>query len=481
MLAGVTRQGCYGSANVQDRWTDCYGRKSLLEWPFPEPVASRIKVVLRLVRANFGPRNETMSSTGTVTGAWHPKTESEKELVRWQLEKIVSDGRFAASKRYPCLLRYIVEQTLAENEDDLKERTLGVEVFHRAPDYDTNLDPVVRLCAGEVRKRLAQYYQSPAHEGELRIELNPGSYVPVFSQPATDAPALEVVPAQVPSRAAQVSQPRRTRKTYWPAGFAASGVIIVVILVLGTRYWRHFEKQKSALEVVWSPLLTSSKPILFCVGGTEMLISPHDPSLTGLQSVADDDSFLQELADKNDFLPFSDVQTLSRFVSLAGARGHAFRIQNFRTTVASQLREGPVVLIGALNNDWTMNRTSLLRFHLEGPEGPDQVYWIADTQHPASRAWQVSAKAPMSQVVKDYAVAARFTDESTGEVVLVAAGITGSGTRAAGEFLTDEASLKQLADSAGVDWSKANFEVVLSSQVVNGMQGKPRVEAKAFW
>jgi len=52
-----------------------------------------------------------------------------------------------------------VEQTLAGNEDNLKERTLGVEVFHRTPDYDTNLDPVVRLCAGEVRKRIAQYYQ----------------------------------------------------------------------------------------------------------------------------------------------------------------------------------------------------------------------------------------------------------------------------------------------------------------------------------
>ncbi len=87
-----------------------------------------------------------MAFTGLVTGAWHPKTESERQLVRSQLDKIVSDGRFAASKRYPRLLRYIVEQTLAENEDNLKERTLGVEVFHRPPDYDTNLDPVVRLC-----------------------------------------------------------------------------------------------------------------------------------------------------------------------------------------------------------------------------------------------------------------------------------------------------------------------------------------------
>src|SRR5580658_3789390 len=146
-----------------------------------------------------------MASTGLVSGAWHPKTESEKRLVHSQLEKIVSDGRFTASKRYPQLLRYIVEQTLDGNEDDLKERTLGVEVFHRTPDYDTNLDPVVRLCAAEVRKRLAQYYHSPAHVGELRIELNPGSYIPVFSPPTPDAPASELIPAEFPSKAEQIS------------------------------------------------------------------------------------------------------------------------------------------------------------------------------------------------------------------------------------------------------------------------------------
>jgi hypothetical protein len=430
-----------------------------------------------------------MASTGLLTGAWHPNSQNEKQLVYVQLEKIVSDSRFAASKRYPQLLRYIVEQTLAGNEDELKERTLGVEVFHRPPAYDTNLDPVVRLCAAEVRKRLALYYQSPEHGGELRIDLNPGSYVPVFSQPPPDSPALEMIPPVVPLKARQISHPKRTRTIYWPAGLIASGLMIVVILVLATRYWKQFgkqkpalEEQKSALDEVWSPLLTSGKPVLFCMGETEFeLFAPHASPLTALQSGADEASNLQASAEKNDFVPFSDVQVLSRFVSLIGARGHAFGVQSSRTTVSSQLREGPVVLIGMLNNDWTQNRTSTLRFHLVGPEGPNQVYWIADTQHPESRAWQVGSLARRSNVLTDYAIAARFIDESTGQVVLVAAGIAGSGTRAAGEFLTDEATLKQFADGAGADWTKKNFEVVLSSQVVNGMQGKPKVEAKAFW
>jgi len=440
-----------------------------------------------------------MPSAGSVIGAWHPKTESERQLVRSQLERLVSDSRFTASKRYPGMLQYIVEQTLRENEDSLKERTIGIEVFHRPPDYDTNLDPVVRLCAVEVRKRLVQYYLSSEHAGELRIELNPGSYVPVFSEPPShahilqmpladvpsnqappsDVPSIQMLPADVPSIAKPASHSKRTRKIYWPVGLIVSG-LIVVIVALGARYGRQFNKQRSALDEVWSPLLTSSKPILLCVGGTKM-VTFAGSQLIELQSGADDDAFLQPFPNRNDFVPFSDVQVLSRFSSLADAHGHAFKVQNSRTTVSSQLREGPVVLIGALNNDWTLNRTSSLRFHFQNPEDSNPVYWIVDAQHPESHAWQISAQAARSKVLKDYAIAARFTDEGTGQVVLVAAGITGSGTRAAGEFLTDEAGLKQLADSAGADWGKKNFEVVLSAQVVNGMQGKPTVEAKTFW
>ena len=57
-------------------------------------------------------------------------------------------------------------------------------VFGRDPDYDTNLDPVVRTSACEVRKRIAQYYLEPGHESEIRIEMHSGSYVPDFRFPA---------------------------------------------------------------------------------------------------------------------------------------------------------------------------------------------------------------------------------------------------------------------------------------------------------
>ncbi len=123
----------------------------------------------------------------------NPLSEAERAAIREQLERILLSPLFKNSKRYPNLLRYIVEHTLEGHKAELKERTLGVEVFARSPGYDTNADPIVRAAAGEIRKRIAQYYHEPGHESELRIDLVPGSYVPEFGMPApTPAPRQPV-------------------------------------------------------------------------------------------------------------------------------------------------------------------------------------------------------------------------------------------------------------------------------------------------
>ena len=108
------------------------------------------------------------------------------------------------SRRYPILLRFVVERALDGHSEPLKERTLGVEVFGREPDYDTNLDPVVRTTACEIRKRIAQYYHDASHETEIRIEFPAGTYVPEFRlppRPACSEAATEVATPPMKSRA----------------------------------------------------------------------------------------------------------------------------------------------------------------------------------------------------------------------------------------------------------------------------------------
>jgi hypothetical protein len=112
-------------------------------------------------------------------------SETPAAAIREQLELLVQDTAFRSSKRSVQFLKYVVEQTLHGAGDQIKERTIGVEVFGRDPSYDTNMDHVVRTAAIELRKRLAIYYGDKRHKSELRMSLVPGSYKPrfLFSKP----------------------------------------------------------------------------------------------------------------------------------------------------------------------------------------------------------------------------------------------------------------------------------------------------------
>src|SRR5262245_17096640 len=116
-----------------------------------------------------------------VPAPWTAATADDAEVVREQVGRILSSALFRNSKRFPVFLRYTVEHALSSAEP-LKERTIGHEVFGRDPAYDTAQDPVVRMTAAEVRKRLVQYYQRPEHRGEIVIAYQSGSYVPDFFQ-----------------------------------------------------------------------------------------------------------------------------------------------------------------------------------------------------------------------------------------------------------------------------------------------------------
>src|ERR1700761_5960920 len=136
-----------------------------------------------------------------------PLTALDPAAIREQLERLLAHPLFANSKRYPVLLAYTVEQTLLGNAAELKERSIAVEVFGRSPTYDANADPVVRITAGEVRKRLTQYYYDVPHRGELVIELPTGSYVPCFRGPERPAMAPEPA-ADIAGKPAESPAPR---------------------------------------------------------------------------------------------------------------------------------------------------------------------------------------------------------------------------------------------------------------------------------
>jgi len=107
-------------------------------------------------------------------------TSEQIALVRYHLKLVLESPLFAGSKRAQDFLQLVVGHALQGQVDFLRERMIGAEMFGRPVDYDTGNDPVVRVKAGEVRKKLAQYYSETKGEPAVRIELPSGHYVPRF-------------------------------------------------------------------------------------------------------------------------------------------------------------------------------------------------------------------------------------------------------------------------------------------------------------
>jgi len=176
-------------------------------------------------------------------------------------------------------------------------------------------------------------------------------------------------------------------------------------------------------------------------------------------------------------LTLPDVTTLTKVAGVLQSLGKAYRIRGESVASFADLRDGPVVLIGAFNNDWTIRLTGAQRFSFEQA---GDFRWIKDSQNPSRKDWAVNLTTPYLKLSEDYAVISRRLDPTTDRVVVVAAGLLGYGTMAAGEFLTSPEYLTAMAKTAPKDWEHKNLQVVLATKVIAGNSGPPRVVATYF-
>jgi len=110
----------------------------------------------------------------------------DADLVRHALGRVRESREFRRSPGLQNFLTYLVESALRKDDGALKESVIGVEVFHRAPGYDTKADPIVRVQANRLRTKLERYYATEGAQDLFCISLPSGAYVPVIERRAFD-------------------------------------------------------------------------------------------------------------------------------------------------------------------------------------------------------------------------------------------------------------------------------------------------------
>jgi hypothetical protein len=420
--------------------------------------------------------------------------DEKKQIVLREMAQILESRPFRNAGRSKQFLQYVVQRKLAHSEP-LKERTIGAELFDRPPDYATGDDPVVRVQAGEVRRRLEQYYREAATEPAMRIEIPVGSYSPVFrehsSEVASHLPALEF-PAPRPV----VSGKRTWAQSRWILVIGSIALLISATVVIGVR--RSQVTQRTLIDEFWSPVFSTPQPVLVCLAKTtvyrptEALYTRYAHAHPGsLQSAVD--KFDQALRlDANEQITWNrDLQedpafgvargdayaavTLSAFL---GKIGKPDQVRIGSDYTFSDLKNSPSVIVGAFNNRWTLQITSNLHFGFVEQNG---VYMIRENGSP-DQVWIKHFRDNKNlDLSEDTGIVARLLDSGTGQFTIVVAGIGELGTQAAAELVTRQDLLEPATRSLPAGWQKKNLELLVQTTVTDSVPGPPHIIAAYSW
>lgn len=405
---------------------------------------------------------------------------------RLALEQVLDSPEFRQSGQSQRLLRHLVETSLAGDSEQLRERAIGTALFGLEPGYDTAENPIVRVRANELRKRLARYYQQRGPV-EVRFEIPARGYrVDVVRGTASEPAVAPAEPEALVVPEPPPPEKRSPRRLILGASVLAVAAVAAAIWIFAAR------PATSALDRFWSPVLESRSTVLLCAGHPVVYRLSQDvqqklhngmvdhyqgqtiefrlpPSATvrGQDIIALPDQYIglgsaEAVARINGYLQKHDRDTEIRFGN---------------DLTFSDLRKSPAVLIGAYQNRWTVEFMRGMRFTFDtdaqGKPG------VRDNQ--AGTRWELPNLRPDGQTNEDYVLITRVLRGASGEFVVIAAGITQYGGHTVGEVLSDARLFDRLLKTASRQWASRNMQLLMKVKVIGKTAGPPELIAIHEW
>jgi hypothetical protein len=423
--------------------------------------------------------------------------------VREQLDIILASDEFSTSRRASELLQHLVERALTGDTASLKERLLGIDIFHRRSDYNTGTDAIVRVTANDVRRRLAQFYSRHPVQ-PLRISLPLGSYIPDFfastagaphstlagSVPVSSSapPHTELLPAADIEHPAPAEAPAAARVRVMPGLLYALGLVLAVLLGWWFRAVAHERAaQTNNAYTFYNDLLG---PIgLNGPGNTEIaLTNPHVLLYLGLNSPgpalgvspkdipvpADMAAVLNKSANDNQaefpyhhfFVDFSNYTGIGESKAAFGlarmleATGRKAELTEERFLNWETARQEQLVILGAPHESkFVQDTLSAANFTI----GYDSIH----NANPRPGEQGEYSRSLSNDVLEDYGLI-WMTRSPSGTRILVLAGLTSAGTAGVGEFFSDPQRMwpvyQQLRAAAGSQGFPDSWQVLVRIQ-----------------
>jgi hypothetical protein len=431
------------------------------------------------------------------------------------VERIAASVELRRAARLRAFLLYVCEQSLNHGVKVIHEQEIGIAVFGRPSNYDTGIDNIVRVNATELRRRLEHYFSEEGGREEVVLEIQRGNYSPTFRRrlpinpgPGTPANAKSAnlvrpasntnSPASEPAQEQAISfEPVQvhlgTAEAIHPATILRWWQIAVALLILICGYlaWQlrvvtmHVEpwRQETSLRRFWGDFFTSGTQTDIILADTSFAIaedmmqrpisladyldytykrSIDDPGLT-----ADQRRDLMLVLERNTG-SIADFQVGRQILSLDPTDPDRLTLKYAREFAPDAAKHNNVVLIGSRqSNPWVSLFGDKLNFDLTY----DIVHGRASIVNRAPRPGESStypAAGSADGAGTGYAVIAYLPGVNQGGKTLIIEGTDSQATGAAGDYMTNEESLRTL-ESKLPSGKTPYFEALLRTSELNGI------------
>jgi hypothetical protein len=432
-------------------------------------------------------------------------TEEDVVLIRQHVREVIEGTAFRGSQRSAQFLKYVVEQAIAGHFDALKERVIGIELFGRAPTYDTGDDAIVRVTASDVRKRILQHYGRYGTTSGFRITLPTGSYVPEITRDA----AHEIIPTDTEAQ----DDPAKLQidtgisealvsgsaETHLRGGSRQWMVVCLIVtlmnLVLSGFFWYRFSYKSNPVTstLPWSALFNSPHALQ---------VITSDPDIAEIQGLTGHPISVSDYANHN-YIPDPDKLTPEMnqisYILLRGNKAAlvdapiAVSIAELAHSSAKKIDMHPArslqiqnlqtddnfILLGSpRSNPWSAFFSDELnfRFVYDNASGQEIIRNLHPGPHEQAEYVPTALGGATGQ---SYAVVAFVRNPDQNGQVLLLAGANAEGTEAAGKLVTDLPRLSTVLTNCGVSPSGPleHFEMLLRLSMMAGSPTSVNIEA----
>ena len=395
-----------------------------------------------------------------------------REQCFQQVERLTKSHSLHSSESLCKLLRYLAEHSLDHPGVSLKEYQIATEVLGRRPGFDPQSDSTVRVQAGRLRVKLAEYYAHEGADDPIFVEIPKGSYVLSFqlrgklAAQATIAPPIEILPKE--------EEPRSANRG-WIISVAALSFLLAVSFVISALLLSRARTSAvtaqpvpAAYQLFWSHFLTGTEPpwVIFSNGS---FVGRPETGMRYFNPASDTPSFILD-----HYTGVGEVLAIHQLDYVFFMLNRQLRVKRGALFSLDDAKNNDLIFVGSPSENLTLldipgTREFIFTRLNSGPRKGDLAVLNV---HPQPGEPSTFLATPANQpTVEDYAVVALLPGLDSSRSIIILAGNSTFGTQAAVEYVCREDSIKELLHHLNV--SKPSdlkpFEALLHVKIAHGV------------